>query len=37
LQSNKKDTNEVKEGNEAGLMVNFNSLIKPGDKLIIKE
>jgi translation initiation factor IF-2 len=37
LQSNKKDTNEVREGNEAGLMVNSQIEIKVGDKLIIKK
>jgi translation initiation factor IF-2 len=37
LQSNKKDTNEVFEGNEAGLMVNSQIEIKVGDKLIIKK
>lgn len=36
LQSNKKDTNEVLEGNEAGLMVNSNIAIQSGDKLIIE-
>ncbi len=36
LQSNKKDTNEVKEGNEAGFMVNSNIAIRAGDKLIIE-
>jgi len=37
LQSNKKDTNGVFEGNEAGLMVNSQIEIKVGDKLIIKK
>lgn len=36
LQSMRKDTNEVEEGKEAGLMVSSQTLIQVGDKLVIR-
>ena len=36
LQEQKKDTHEVREGSEAGLLANSTTLIKVGDKLAIQ-